>query len=98
MNRNQFLTVVVITFIVVIVWVIADILFNTKSSLPPNPNLPSLLEDVNPTFNSEALNRISEKDSVPPLISLPESKQVKTPTQESTGSSIIIATDSALLR
>jgi len=98
MNKTQFLFIIVFTFIVVIVWAAADIIFNTKASIPPNPNLPSLLEELNPNFNSGILNQIDGKDNIPALISLPEVKEVEEVSSPISTNSAEQSTNSAVLR
>ena len=75
MNSKQFMIVVVITFIVGMVWLVSDIIFNTKASIPISEKLQSSLEPINPTFNARILGvinseTISTKDvtvNAPPL-------------------------------
>lgn len=61
MNSKQFLTVVIITFVVGMVWLIADILFNTKASIPISDKLQSSLEPITPTFNARVLEVIQNE-------------------------------------
>lgn len=75
MNNRQFVILVIITFFVGMVWLIADIIFNTKASIPISPKLQTLLEPVNPNFNERVLeiigketlsrNAISVSDAIP---------------------------------
>ena len=65
MNGKQFATILTITFIVGMVWLISDIIFNTKPSIPTSPKLEDLLEPVNPSFNSRVLDTI-EKEVLDP--------------------------------
>lgn len=74
MNSRQFVTVVIITFIVGMIWLIADILFNTKASIEVNQELQSSLEPVNPNFNTRVLDMIgevSESAPAPSIIPIP---------------------------
>lgn len=59
MNSKQFATVLVITFVVGMIWLAADIMFNTKASIPVSDTLQSTLEQVNPTFNGRVLEMIA---------------------------------------
>ncbi len=69
MNNRQFTTVAIITFLVGMVWLAADIIFNTKASIPISPKLESLLEPVNPGFNARVLEVIDKEvlDISPPV-------------------------------
>lgn len=75
MNGKQFAIVAVITFVVGMIWLISDIIFNTKASITISDKLQVLLEPVNPTFNSRVLDMIGEEtlntDSI--IISAPPS-------------------------
>lgn len=61
MNSKQFATVLVITFIVGMFWLIADIWRNTKASIPVSDKLQATLEQVNPTFNGRVLQTIQSE-------------------------------------
>lgn len=58
MNK-QFVIVVIITFIVIIVWIIADII-HTKPSVPLNPKLEVLLAPISPNFDQKIISQIKE--------------------------------------
>ncbi len=60
MTGKQFATLVIITFIVGMVWLISDIIFNTKASVPVSEKLETLLSPVNPTFNQRLLDSIDK--------------------------------------
>ncbi len=60
MNQRQFALVLTITFFVGMVWLISDIIFNTKASIPVSDKLESLLEPINPNFNPKVLKEIEE--------------------------------------
>lgn len=72
MSPKQFATIIVITFIVGIIWLVSDIIFNTKASIPDNPKLNTLLEPINPNFNPRVLKLIDEE--VPLTASIPVNK------------------------
>lgn len=74
MNSKQFATIVVITFIVGIIWLVSDIIFNTKASIPDNPKLNTLLQPINPNFNPRILNLIEKEVPLqaPPVSRLPD--------------------------
>jgi hypothetical protein len=61
MNNKQFATLVSITFLVGMMWLIADIIFNTKASIPVSPKLQTLLEPLNPNFNPRVLEIIDKE-------------------------------------
>lgn len=61
MSGKQFAVIVSISFIVGMIWLIADIIFNTKPSIPVNPKLETLLQGVNPNFNSRVLEIIDKE-------------------------------------
>lgn len=72
MNSRQFLIVVIITFVVGMVWLIADILFNTKASIPISDKLQSSLEPITPTFNARVLEIIQSETFSNSEILVPE--------------------------
>lgn len=59
MTKNQFIFVLLVTFTVIVIWIVADII-HTKPSVPVDPKLQNLLDPVNPNFDNSALNKISE--------------------------------------
>ena len=61
MNNKQFAILLTITFFVGMVWLAADIIFRTKASIPISPKLQSLLEPINPNFDSRVLNNIDKE-------------------------------------
>lgn len=61
MSGKQFAIIVVITFIVGMIWLISDIIFNTKASITVSEKLEDLLQPVNPTFNSRVLDVIERE-------------------------------------
>lgn len=76
MSGKQFATILVITFIVGIIWLVSDILFNVKPSIPENPKLNTLLQPINPNFDPRILQTIDEE--VVDSNSIPRSTTVKT--------------------
>lgn len=66
MNNRQFLIVISITFIVIIIWIIADIL-HTKPSIEVNPKLTTLLTPVDPNFDSKVISQIKDLTSIDDL-------------------------------
>lgn len=65
-TKKEFLVVLVITFIVTMLWIIAEIL-HTRPGTPLNPKIQTLIQDINPEFDQETLKLINTK-----LNSLPE--------------------------
>lgn len=65
MSGKQFAVIVVITFIVGVIWLVSDIIFNTKPSVPVKPEMETLLQPINPNFNPRVLNIIAQEVSSP---------------------------------
>jgi hypothetical protein len=89
MNNRQFVFVTIVTFIVIVIWIIADIL-HTRPSVEVNPKLNTLLTPVNPNFNPKIIAQISEvssvsqsNSSIPVNTSLPV-PSIATPSSEAT--------------
>lgn len=61
MNGRQFAVLLSITFVVGMIWLISDIIFNTQASIPVSPKLETSLQPVNPSFNSRILDIINEE-------------------------------------
>lgn len=61
MSGKQFATIVTITFIVGMLWLVFDIIFNTKPSIPVSPQLETLLKPINPNFNPRVLDVIDKE-------------------------------------
>lgn len=59
MEKKEIVIIAIVTFIVVVLWVGVGIL-GSKSSVPENPNLSKLLEPINPNFDQQALDQISQ--------------------------------------
>lgn len=59
MNSKQFVFVLVITFVAGMVWLVSDVIFNTKASIPIGEKLQSSLEPINPTFSERVLEIIN---------------------------------------
>lgn len=62
MSKKQFIFVLICTFIVVVIWVIAD-LIHTKPSVPLNPKLETLLDQINPQFDQAVLEQVKNGPS-----------------------------------
>lgn len=60
MNRKEFVAILIITFLVVMVWIIVEIALS-KPSVPVDPKLNSLLDPIDPLFNQETLGKIKQK-------------------------------------
>ena len=59
MNCQQFITILIISFIVLIAWLLFDFL-HTKASVQVETNVQDLLDPVNPDFDKDTLNKIKE--------------------------------------
>lgn len=86
MSGRQFAVIVSITFIVGMIWLISDIIFNTKASITVSPKLETLLAPINPSFNSRVLDIIDKEvlNSVPASLAPPATPK---PSPVSTASS-----------
>lgn len=82
MRNKQFLTLVIITFFVGMVWLIADIIFNTKASIPISDKLQTLLEPVNPNFNARVLEIIDKETLDQSLVPASEAVPMPSPSPE----------------
>jgi hypothetical protein len=77
MNGRQLIIVVVVTFVVIVIWIVADIL-HTRPSIPLNPKLETLLSPINPNFDQKVISQIkeitpiSEAEIATPIIVEPE--------------------------
>jgi hypothetical protein len=66
MNNRQFLIVIIVTFVIIIIWIIADII-HTRPSIEVNPKLSTLLSPLNPNFDSKVIDQIKEVTPVEEL-------------------------------
>ena len=78
MNNKQFAVVAAITFLVGMIWLAADIIFNTKASIPISPKLQTLLDPVNPNFNPRVLDLINNEVSEKSPEEVPQQQPVET--------------------
>jgi len=65
MKKREFITVLVITLIVVVVWVVSD-LVHTKSSAQGLPDVKNYTDPVDPNFDQDTLNKISSLSTPAP--------------------------------
>lgn len=56
MNRKEFTVVLIFTFIVIVIWIIADIIY-TEPSVTADPKIQPLLEEVDPNFDTAILEQ-----------------------------------------
>lgn len=56
MNRKEFVVVLIFTFIVIVIWIIADIIY-AEPSITVDPRVQKLLEPVDPTFDTSILEQ-----------------------------------------
>lgn len=59
MLKKEFIFVLIFTFLVVMVWVGANII-HTKSAVPITPELQETLDPVDPVFDADTLNKVSQ--------------------------------------
>lgn len=59
MNRKEFIIVLVITFLVFMVWVIAEII-HAKPSIPIDPKIQALLTPVDPNLDKATLDKVGQ--------------------------------------
>lgn len=81
MSNRQFVIIVIITFVVVAIWIVADIL-HTKPSVPVNPKLNSLLTPISPNFDQKVISQIKDvipMDEMQPEIITPSPTPIATP-------------------
>ncbi len=83
MSGKQFATILVITFIVGIIWLVSDILFNVKPSIPENPKLNTLLQPINPNFDPRVLQTIDEEVVEPDSVPRPSTRATPIPASPS---------------
>ena len=57
MNRKEFIFVLIVTFIVILIWIAAEII-HSRPSVPIDPNVQDLLTPLNPGFDEETLKEI----------------------------------------
>lgn len=92
MTGRQFATVLVITFIAGLVWLVSDIIFNTKPSIPISDKEQVLLEPINPTFSKRVLDLIDtvpDKKAPPQVVPQVEIKASPEPAGTSSASPIL---------
>lgn len=60
MNKKEFMIILIITFFVIMVWIIAEII-HSKPSVPVDPKLQQLLDPIDPNFDTSTLERIRKQ-------------------------------------
>jgi hypothetical protein len=72
MSKKELVIILIITFIVIIIWVVSDI-FHSKPSVPLDPKLETILEPVDPNFDQETLAKLKNISlkSPPPISTKP---------------------------
>lgn len=95
MSKKEFFILLFITFIVIMIWVIADII-HSKASVQIDPKLQGLLEPIEPDFDEQTLFKVNQNfsnlNNVPNFLPTPTQNPL---TQESSASNEPISTDSA---
>lgn len=57
MTRNEFLLFLMVTFIVVMIWVVSDII-HTRKNVKISPDLEQVSQEIIPTFDQKTLDQI----------------------------------------
>ncbi len=60
MKQKQLIITIIITFIVIMIWIIADIA-HTRADIPVSSQLQQAIIPLNPTFDKPTLDEISKK-------------------------------------
>lgn len=60
MNKKEFIVILIITFLVIMVWIIAEII-HSKPSVSVDPKLKQLLDPIDPNFDTSTLERIRKQ-------------------------------------
>lgn len=60
MNKKEFIVILIITFLVIMIWIIAEII-HSKPSVPIDPKLQQLLDPLDPNFDTATLERIKQQ-------------------------------------
>ena len=84
MRNKQFAILVIITFFVGMVWLITDIIFNTKASVQISDKLQTLLDPVNPNFNGRVLEIIDKETLDRSSISVSDAAPIPSPSPDAT--------------
>jgi len=100
MNKKEFIVVLIFTFISAMIWIVADI-YHTKSSIPDDPRITTLLEPVNSTFDQDSLNLVRSHNPLIQVETIPLPPPQPTPQITPSPSVIalpsIISSESAIL-
>lgn len=59
MSKKEFFIILSITFFVVMVWIIADII-HTKPSVQLDPKIQELLEPTNPVYDLDTIKKVDD--------------------------------------
>jgi hypothetical protein len=70
MPNKQFVLVTIVTFIVIVIWIIADVL-HTQPSVQVDPKLTTLLTPISPNFDQKVISQIKEVTPVEDLTPTP---------------------------
>ncbi len=57
MGQKQILTIVIATFLTLVIWVTTDII-HSRSEVRIDPEVAKLLEPISPTFDSEIIDEL----------------------------------------
>lgn len=64
MNKKEFVAILIITFFVIMVWIIAEII-HSKPSVPLDPKIQKLLDPLEKNFDSVTLEKIKNLNQIP---------------------------------
>src|SRR5688572_25180324 len=80
MNRIELVLVLLFTFFVIVVWVTSDIIL-VRPNTPDDPKIQTMLEPLNPTFDQEAMKKISDRTFTTPIRPTPRPVSTEVLTQ-----------------
>ncbi len=84
MKKKEIAVLITLTFIVIVIWIIAEIV-HTKPSVPIEADIQKLLEPVEPTFDQEIIDQIKKMPTPPKtIINLPPPSATPIPSTTST--------------
>jgi len=77
MTQRQFVAVLIITFLVVVIWIVSDII-HARPSETLNPKVKTLLDPINPNFDKAILDQVKNVGKIEPLKESSKSSTVST--------------------
>ncbi len=70
MNRKEFIIILIVTFFVIMVWIVAEII-HTKPSVEVDPKIQGLIEPINPNFDQTILDQVKNAGQSSPSAQIP---------------------------